>query len=1247
MAGNVTNSNPLNVLDYNKFTMFKPLGEGGAKGVDASKHVSSSSPTLGSAEASRSIASPDNVKATLAETGKGQPQKPLVDVEALIEGIEQSGQPGNLTIRAKLNTNLPDSHPFSKLKYDNDTYVVFNLPLEPKDGRTEFDFSASKEVRFVDANGKEKAVTAPGGFKITGADISIDELDEDAWFDDEPETATLTVNARWFFLPIGVDVASGISTKPGDFLKAMMGAPKGEKNAGPSILDPSFISIDAQIGLVGDFPLPDGGTLQLQEPTSIRFTHRRYLDAKGVEQNQGGVRIDGDFTIEGSAAFPNMGESTPSLLLEWDRVRGTQGIRVGRSDFYDVNLKADGQDVHISRLSFHPSRVAQEAMSEKAEALHTNVPDYVMMVGDSTQARLVRMFGNEIADHGLEAVLNENNKSDNQLRKLEEYRARFDRENAALEPGDRDNQWAGIVLRAQKQAALQGVFEKNGTMKDGFMDDYVEDVPAFLAGSEPGLTDNEIENLFSILNTGINAPAAFDTGPGSFTMTGFISRVAGPAIKAKLAKIQASKPKDAPKASGPIELGEIDITAGMQRLIRRPMDDAKFEAFAKLIQEKTGLGGRMMASKLSEMIKDVSKSEVTSKYGLIALAGNDNIMAFGAAQALEAHAQDMQNRLSTTTDGASIALSLKKQLADLKARHKIPAAAFSNPKGLENPKLQHRMLHYIVAANDAIKEAARESGRSLWRKLDNQDDPAVQKKVRGFMLYALESIANDLEKEELKDPVLREKKIDLALFNIRFPISERDKPGYENDRQIFESMGKTVLGLDLSKTTLESPEAIAAVNALSAKYKVGSPAWRERLAELQESKLYTNTKVEVLGDWGEFTTTKADGSKSTAPGWFTGLVQDIRNAKHTINLGYWAIDGEYGEKLVEELKAKHAKDPNVHISLMVDKMVSNSKGGESLAKLEAAGITVTRVPRFHEKFAIIDDTVITGDKNVEEEYAEKWYGKNVKMSGDVVKAYYKHAEDLMQKAGTKYPYGEWKNIDFSANEGDVAVSPVFDVGGDNKHPMLNQKLFLAGTLPKGYTLVIDNAYNVSSEYLRQILHLATSRGVNVQIVQNRPKTVDEPAIGGLSQDLILEIVADNIVARRAAGDDSIGQISLVTPPADMDGHTLHDKMWLVLDRDGNAVATGVESYNNHPLSERQEKEMGVTIFSKEVAGALKTQLYQEMYLDAKKDSAKANLMNRSSTKDGSFRLWMKKYITNRLENWGPKDGLLGVFQVRS
>lgn len=420
----------------------------------------------------------------------------------------------------------------------------------------------------------------------------------------------------------------------------------------------------------------------------------------------------------------------------------------------------------------------------------------------------------------------------------------------------------------------------------------------------------------------------------------------------------------------------------------------------------------------------------------------------------------------------------------------------------------------------------------------------------------------------------RNKFIEMALNAARAAIWVRTQPGYRDWRD---------LGSELVAKVAQSDDRRSAV---------GSAKWMGELESLTGSKLQRGNDVKTFASGAEM---------------FADLKAAIRSAPAGTKIlcNYWGVyDDESGRQFAELVK--EAKARGCEVALIVDGKTAMSAGigkKSTLPALQAAGIPVTywndaAQPPVgnHVKFTLmltprLDGTyapkVWTGGSNIGDNYthegtpATKWSDANASVTGAGAVPFLGLYKTLLGDAPMPMAIDE-KKIKTSPG-GSAEVMLIHDKPIDGQNPILLANFKMLEGAKAGDTVTLWNAYFVMTEPIRMALERALARGVNVEILTNSPKSVDEPVVAKPIMDSIRE-------ALRIAERVGKGKVSAYVPhmnlenPEQSDLNTVHDKVTVA----GDAVA--VMSYNMHPRSETLEHEIVTLVVDKAAADAQRARI---------------------------------------------------------
>jgi len=545
---------------------------------------------------------------------------------------------------------------------------------------------------------------------------------------------------------------------------------------------------------------------------------------------------------------------------------------------------------------------------------------------------------------------------------------------------------------------------------------------------------------------------------------------------------------------------------------------------------------------------------------LVKQAMNDPAVRALAAQAGEAVKTLAAGFLLMRAEDAGTAQLEKGIAAGLdKALGMTPEQALAFVRNL--PKLQGAEKQAAYAKLKAGGEAAFEMGKAALRQQfvelggmqPNGRAEAFLNKVIDEVIKAdflpqaaIEKLATD-----------RNKFIDMALNAARASIWIRMQPNYKD----WSALG---------------PELLAKVSQPDGqRSEIGSAKWLAEFEALTGAKFASGNSLVSFKNGNAM---------------FADLKDAIKNAPAGTKIlsNYWGVyDDESGKQfkaLVLEAKAR-----GVEVALIVDGKTALTAGigkKATLPELQAAGIPVmfwndeTQPPvGNHIKFTLMltpqaggtyAPKVWTGGSNIGDPYthegnpATKWSDTNVSLTGPGTLPFLGLFKTLLNGADMPIAVDESKIK--ASSTGSAKVALLHDKPTDGQNPiMLATMKMLEGAKP-GETVTIWNAYFVMTEPVKLALERAVGRGVNVDILTNSPKSVDEPVVAKPIMDSTRE-------ALRIGERLGKGKVQVFMPRLDFqdlsksDLNTVHDKVTLAGD------ASAIMTYNMHPRSETLENEI--------------------------------------------------------------------------
>jgi len=338
----------------------------------------------------------------------------------------------------------------------------------------------------------------------------------------------------------------------------------------------------------------------------------------------------------------------------------------------------------------------------------------------------------------------------------------------------------------------------------------------------------------------------------------------------------------------------------------------------------------------------------------------------------------------------------------------------------------------------------------------------------------------------------------------------------------------------------------------------------EKLLKAAETKVVRSEEVRIL----------VDGKDS-----FPLRDKLMTHAEESIDIMSWAIyDDKTGVWATDLLIQKYRQ--GVQVRVIVDRQVSHRPGyGSEIARLEAAGVPVLRWfnPRRpyegqHRKAIIIDsEHVIAGGLNFGDVYSHKnpqsaqWRDTDIYFRGgtavqETLNLFNRvwdsqiDAQNLkLQKSSVRLPKS------FKESDSDVRMMIIDSRPSDNQVGSPILKTMLVAIREAKTSIEIENAYVVMFPAIKKEIAAAVARGVEVRILTNSPKSVDEPIVSLPILRSIKSLAQAGVRVFLKRGD------------------TLHSKIMVV-----DGWISMIKSYNIHPRSERIEEEMAILILDKRV-----------------------------------------------------------------
>lgn len=342
----------------------------------------------------------------------------------------------------------------------------------------------------------------------------------------------------------------------------------------------------------------------------------------------------------------------------------------------------------------------------------------------------------------------------------------------------------------------------------------------------------------------------------------------------------------------------------------------------------------------------------------------------------------------------------------------------------------------------------------------------------------------------------------------------------------------------------------------------------ENFLEFANTSWIKTQKAEVLVD---------------GPASFAVREKMISEAKKSIDIVTWSIyDDMTGFSAVQSLIQKQKS--GVQVRVIVDGQVARRPGhSQAVAQLESSGIQVIRwfdkehnYKGQHRKMIIVDgEQVVAGGLNMGDVYSHKnpdasvakWRDTDIYLQGDGAIQARQLFADLWNEQVSSHSLSFAKAVKpraKKANTTGVDISIIESKPGqaDGSPIMLT---LLKGIRDAKTSIDIENAYIILFPALKTEIQNAIARGVQVRVLTNSNKSVDEP------------IVSIPIIRSAQELAEVGAQVYLKK------GDTLHSK-FVVIDGEYSMIM----SYNLHPRSERMEGEMAVVVKDKTFASNMKT-----------------------------------------------------------
>ena len=263
-------------------------------------------------------------------------------------------------------------------------------------------------------------------------------------------------------------------------------------------------------------------------------------------------------------------------------------------------------------------------------------------------------------------------------------------------------------------------------------------------------------------------------------------------------------------------------------------------------------------------------------------------------------------------------------------------------------------------------------------------------------------------------------------------------------------------------------------------YSASSPEFRQSAGSLLGPNFVAGNNITTLVNGNEI---------------FPAMLRGIRSAKHSINFETYVFwDGDIARKFTEAL-AERAR-AGVKVSAILDAQGTRTMGMENLARLREAGVDVVKYHsilwfdirrynnRSHRKLLIIDGkTAFIGGVGIANEWTgnaespEHWRDNHYKVTGPVV----------AQLQATFM--NNWLKVRGTIQHGHDYFPPLESTG-----PYLAQAIrsstrnenldlmYLLAIASARKTLLIENAYFLPDDLIRQEMIAAAKRGVKVEII---------------------------------------------------------------------------------------------------------------------------------------------------------------------
>ena len=265
---------------------------------------------------------------------------------------------------------------------------------------------------------------------------------------------------------------------------------------------------------------------------------------------------------------------------------------------------------------------------------------------------------------------------------------------------------------------------------------------------------------------------------------------------------------------------------------------------------------------------------------------------------------------------------------------------------------------------------------------------------------------------------------------------------------------------------------------------------------------------------------------------FSRMIEDIRNAKETINMEYYIFsDDEFGGIIYDELILK-AKE-GVEIKIIKDGIGTKKITRKRIKKLEEAGIKIktffpSHFPVFrfgnlranyrdHRKLCIIDSMILyTGGFNIGKEYIGKgklgnWRDTGARIEGEIAvdadREFYISWNFVHQgvnlKDIDKHLRKKINDIELQQNRFHINAMQIVS-SGPNYRTRTIRDCFINLIMSAKRSIYIESPYFVPDDLLLDCLRIAIISGVEVKIIV--PAVGDHPFVYWANQGFIMELL---------------------------------------------------------------------------------------------------------------------------------------------